>query len=344
MPPPPLAPPEMYRTSVIMPALENLPAPSEFLRQKLFSRTFTTTADQIDARTYLGNSRVAPYCSRFSKGHAVARAPEQLTLLSPPFIKVVRSLTADDVFYRSAPGNENRDAQLLVRDLVELSNQIGRREEWAVAQTLFTGGWIARDGDTNEIIAEISYGTPNVAVPAVLWSVPATCKPLDDLKSAQRLVAGSCGFSADFILFGKDAGDAFENATQVLNAYDKQNISPGMITPELAEFGVTLLGQYRGTPLYVSETQYTDIVDGSKKYYVPADTVLVAATGLQGTLSFAGIVQVDEEETRMEALEGPRIPMVWYEKGEDYRKVRLSSRPAPVPAAGVTSWTLLKPI
>lgn len=32
------------------------------------------------------------------------------------------------------------------------------------------------------------------------------------------------------------------------------------------------------------------------------------------------------------------------EKGEDYRKVRLSSRPAPIPAVGTTSWTVLKPI
>jgi hypothetical protein len=326
-----------------MPTLENLPSPSNFLRQKLFGNTFTTEADQIDARTYLGNNKVAPYCSRFSKGHAVARAPEQLMLLSPPFIKVVRSLTSDDVFYRSSPSNENRDAQLLARDLVELSNQIGQREEWACAQTLFTGGWIARDGDSNEIVAEISYGTPNVTVPAVLWSVPATAKPLDDIKSAQRLVAGNCGFAADTIVFGKDAGDAFENANQVLVAYDKQNISPGVLTPELAEFGVTLLGQYRGVSLYVSETQFTDL-DGSKKYYVPPDTVLVAASGVQGTLSFAGVVQVDNDETRMEALEGTRIPLVWYEKGEDYRKLRLSSRPAPVPAAGVTSWTLLKPV
>ena len=33
----------------------------------------------------------------------------------------------------------------------------------------------------------------------------------------------------------------------------------------------------------------------------------------------------------MEALEGTRIPLVWYEKGEDYRKVRLSPRPAHTP-------------
>ena len=56
-----------------------------------------------------------------------------------------------------------------------------------------------------------------------------------------------------------------KNADKVLAAYDKQNISPGTITPALAEYGITLLGNYRGLPLYASESQYTD-VDGSAKY------------------------------------------------------------------------------
>ena len=76
-----------------------------------------------------------------------------------------------------------------------------------------------------------------------------------------RLVSGACGYSADLIVMGKDASDAFENADKVLAAYDKMNISPGGITPELARYGITLLGNYRGLPLYARESQYTD-VDG----------------------------------------------------------------------------------
>ena len=138
---------------------------------------------------------------------------------------------------------------------------------------------------------------------------------------------------------GKDASDAFENADKVLAAYDKKNISPGEITPALAEYGVTLLGNYRNLPLYASESQYTD-VDGTSKYFVPADKVLVAASALQSTLAYAGVVQVSEDESSMNALEGARIPLVYYEKGYDFRKVRLSSRPIPVPA-DTTSWTIL---
>ena len=73
---------------------------------------------------------------------------------------------------------------------------------------------------------------------------------------------------------------------------------------------------------------------------VPPDKVLVAASGLQGTLAYAGIVQVDEDANGMQSYEGARIPLVYYEKGYDFRKVRLSTRPIPIPA-DTQSWTVL---
>ena len=113
----------------------------------------------------------------------------------------------------------------------------------------------------------------------------------------------------------------------------------GTITPELAEYGITLLGNYRGLPLYASESQYTDAA-GVSQYFVPADKVLVAASGLQGPVAYAGIVQVDEDGKGMQPYEATRLPLVYYEKGYDFRKVRLSSRPIPVPA-DTQSWTVL---
>jgi hypothetical protein len=64
------------------------------------------------------------------------------------------------------------------------------------------------------------------------------------------------------------------------------------------------------------------------------------ASGLQGTLAYAGIVQVDEEASSMRPYETSRLPLVYYEKGYDFRKVRLSSRPIPIPA-DTQSWTVL---
>jgi hypothetical protein len=69
----------------------------------------------------------------------VPREKEQLSLFSPPFIKPVRLLTADELFYKSAPtpaagGPENRDALLLARDFTELDALISRREEWMASE------------------------------------------------------------------------------------------------------------------------------------------------------------------------------------------------------------------
>ena len=337
------APPELYRTSSLLPAMVNLPRASVFLRDKLFSKVVTSPTDQVDISFYKGRAKLAPYCSRFSAGIAAPRERQQLRLFSPAHIKPVRTLTADDVFYRSMsiPGGKNdvRDAELLVLDLSELDNDISRREEWIVSQCLFTGKIVCLDGDTSEVVAEIDFTPISQSVVTPLWSSASTCDPLKDLKTAMRLVSGSCGYSADLIVMGKDASDAFENSDKVLAAYDKQNLVPGTITPQLAEYGVTLLGNYRGLPIYASESQYTDSA-GVSQYYVPPDKVLVAASGLQSTLCYAGIVQVDEEASSMHPYEAPRVPLIYYEKGFDFRKVRLSSRPIPVPS-DTTSWTVL---
>jgi hypothetical protein len=171
-----------------------------------------------------------------------------------------------------------------------------------------------------------------------LWSDP-TSDPLADLRAALRLVSGACGASADLIIMGRAAADAFEANAQVVAAYDKLRIAPGELTAENVSWGVQSLGTYRGLPLYVDEAEYQDS-DGSMRPYVPPDCVLIAASSLGGNFSYEGIGQVNQDETGMSVFEGKRVPLIFYEAGEDIRKFRLSSRPIPVPQ-NIASWTVL---
>ena len=98
---------------------------------------------------------------------------------------------------------------------------------------------------------------------------------------------------------GKDAGDAFESNPNVLEAYNKLQIQPGTLAPEFESFGIVLLGNWRGIPLYVSEEQYEDS-SGTMTYFVPPKEVLVAASGIQGVMAYAGISQVSEDGRGME--------------------------------------------
>ena len=115
----------------------------------------------------------------------------------------------------------------------------------------FLPGTSFADGDTNEVIAEIDYPPVSSSVVSPLWSSASTADPLKDLKTAMRLVSGACGYSADLIVMGKDASDAFENADKVLAAYDKQHISPGqsrLSLPNMESRSWATIVDFRSTP------------------------------------------------------------------------------------------------
>ena len=73
-----------------------MPLAPQFLRDQLFPRVSETTSDLVAVDFYNGSQKLAPYCSRFSKGTAVPREKTQTSLFSPPFIKPIRNLTADE--------------------------------------------------------------------------------------------------------------------------------------------------------------------------------------------------------------------------------------------------------
>ena len=223
-------------------------------------------------------------------------------------------------------------------DYQELDAEIGRREERMASECIFKGTVTCLDGDTGEVVAELVYGAPSKTSPAKLWSDP-TSDPLADIRGALRLVSGACGASADLIVMGRDAADAFEANTNVQNAYNKLQIQAGTLDPKTVEWGVTLLGSYRGLPLYVDETSYVD-ANGAMKPYVPLDNVLIAASSLAGSMAYAAIAQVDASESSLKVYAGRRVPLIAYESLEDYRKFRLSSRPVPVPQ-NLAAWSLL---
>ena len=332
----------IYTTTSLLEAFKIIPLAPQFLRDKLFPRVVEASTDQVAVEFYQGTQKLAPYCSRFSKGTAVPREKTQTSFFSPPFVKPIRNLTADDLFYKSAVAAANaagnRDAELLLLDFQELDAAIGRREEWMASECLFKGTVTCLDGDTGEVVAELVYGTPTKTVPAKLWSA-ADSDPLADIRGALRLVSGACGAAADLIVMGKDAADAFEANANVQNAYNKLQIVSGTLDPKTVEWGVTLLGSYRGLPIYVNETQYVD-ANGAMKPYVPVDNVLIAASSLAGTMAYAGIAQVDAAESSLNVYAGRRVPLIAYESLEDYRKFRLSSRPVPVPQ-NLAAWSLL---
>lgn len=101
---------------------------------------------------------------------------------------------------------------------------------------------------------------------------------------------------------------------------------------------MTVLGQFRGVPLYADEQVYENSA-GAQVPFCDPKCVLIAASGSQNSMGYAGVPQA--EDNSMTVYEGRRIPLVHFDKGEDYRRLRLSSRPIPIPS-NTASWTILQ--
>ena len=74
--------------------------------------------------------------------------------------------------------------------------------------------------------------------------------------------------------------DAFENNQTVKDLQKYPHAQQGILDPKLDDYGVFVLTNYRGMPIYSSEAVY-EADDGSVVNYVPANMCLVASTAIQ---------------------------------------------------------------
>ena len=117
----------LYTTSALLESFKIVPLAPQFLRDKLFPRVVEASTDQVAVEFDNGSQKLAPYCSRFSKGTAVPREKTQTSFFSPPFVKPIRNLTARRLVLQVAAPAEcrggDRDAELAALGL----SRIGRR-------------------------------------------------------------------------------------------------------------------------------------------------------------------------------------------------------------------------
>ena len=99
------------------------------------------------------------------------------------------------------------------------------------------------------------------------------------------------------------------------------------------------MGTYRGVDLMIYEATYQD-KDGTTKFYLEPDVVLVGCSQNKGRMGYAAISQVNDDETNLTVIAGKRVPLVWFPDDAEMRKVRLASRPCPVPP-DPSNWTII---
>jgi len=325
-----------FDTNSIIDAIQLWVPPAHWLMDTFFPYDRVSDSDLVQLEYYRLGRMIGGFVKPEKRGIARPRKPFQSTVYSPPTVKLTRDLDAASLAKRRIgrtqyEGN-NSDGEILAEDTMELINEIINLHEWMCSSLLFTGQLLIEDYDDRVLIDTITFpGVPqriNV-LPADYWDQP-NVNPFRLVKAMQRLVTAAMGDAANIICMGSDLADAFEENPEVKDQFNKLWIRQGILNPHALEDepAVYLLGDYRGVPVYVNETSYTDR-DGVTQPYFPPDTLLVGSTKQAGLMAFAACYQTEPGSNTAEAVPGKYVPQYWVDHAQDTRRFRMSSRGLP---------------
>jgi hypothetical protein len=327
----------------MLPAVYQLKRPRTFLLDMFFRGFKQFTTKYVDIDIYSRSRKMAPFVSPNVEGRVMARLGKTTNSYAPPYIKPKRPTTAGDLLVAQpgeavySPGTtmEQRAAQLLMQDFMDLDDSITRREEWMAASALQAGTIrVLGDGVDDTIDFGMKATHKITLLGADLWTAP-TSDPVGDLTTWSRLAAQDSGIVPDTVVLGQDVAAAFivrlrdpnYNATGELSSI---KLSLGQIVPKQLPNGVTFLGTLVAPSLNVDVYQYDewyyDETAAAEKPMVPVNMVLVGSAQAQNNKLYGAIQNMKAVEsmgTNMFAV--PRFPSSWIENDPAIRQIMLES-------------------
>lgn len=332
----------IYSTRTMMTAIEKMMPVRSFFKDTFFNRTETCLTEDVDVDYKKGKRKMAPFVAPRVGGKVMDRQGFRTQSYKTPRIAPVRVLSKDDISTRLMGENvyskttpEERAAQILGKDLAELDEYISRREEWMCREIITTGkvtmkGYID-DTTTNTIDEVVDYGFTNkeTLIDAAKWDT-ATAEIYADLKRWRLAVIKSSGRAPNVCIMASDVADKFINNAKIQSLFDKKNIIVGDINPIIKDDAVTFIGKITalGLEIYSYDEWFLDD-DGVEQPMMPAKTVILARTDMAKRI-YGAVTQMDESGEFI-TIEGERVPKKWSDPENEVKKIKVTSRPLPVP-------------
>lgn len=334
----------LYETRIMLQAIEMMKPTHTFLKDTFFPRINTFVSENVDVDYYKGRRKLAPFVSPRNSGKTMDRQGFVTKSFKPAMIKPQRIITGDDINKRSigesiysAKSPEERAAEILAQDLMDLDNAITRREEWMVAQILFTGK-VDIKGEDVDLTLNFDFDNKETLSGANLWNAE-TSDPIADLKRWRLQVIKKSGVNPDRIIMSSDVIDAFINHGKVKSALDNRRIILGQIDPSVLPNGVTYIGSISilGLDIYSYDEWFYDEASKTEKPMVPEKTIMMGSSNARSSMLYGAVTLTDQNTNQFVTYEGSRIPDSWIKKDPAARILQLYSRPLPVPHE-VDSW------
>lgn len=324
-----------------------------FLRDTFTVKGKTFPTQSVEIEYMKGRRRVAPYVSDLLPGKVVSRDARQIKTFTPALIKPARPITAIDLNQRSFGENpyslrtpEERAEEILADDIVDLNNQIIRREEVALSELIFTGK-VTQVGEGVEQVLDYNLTNKEILTGAALWTVGS---PVTNLQAWQQAVARESGGNVGVLVMAPDVVMPFLENPSIQKLLDNKGFTLGSIAPRPSVGGATYIGRlnYPGVDIWSYNEWYLDDndLDGQgnpkQKPMIPAGYVAYLPTEASFRVHY-GAITVMGDDDQFVTIEGERVPYSWAQKSPAQRWLEIHSRPLPVPQ-NVDGWFVAKVI
>ena len=339
---------DITKTYSLLMAVKQMFPPVTFLRDTYFP---TNDATDIFSTEYVlveykdGERKLAPFVAPRKGGVTILRDGSTMKSYEPPYIAPKRTMTIDELKKRGfgeailtelTPAQ--REAQLALADMQEMSEMIARREEAMAAETMLNNGCIMNhiaDDEKVKFEKEIRFydeeENPAKYTPAKTWE-EADSNILGDLYAMAMNLKQRGLPAADFIC-APDVAQIILNDDTIYKLLDNRRIEVGTIAPRELPKGVTLTARLNVYGIMIDVLTYPETYqadDGTTKQFIPAGYGIMTAPAAGRTL-YGAVTQMEQTDHNYHTYAGRRVPKYYADAKDDVREIYLKSRPLLIP-------------
>lgn len=345
-----------YDVPTLLEIMEDLKSPSMYLFNQFTEEGQTFDTQEVEVRTYKGNTPVAPYVSELQEGKVLMRPVGQAETYRPATLKPARIITHVDIQVQSVYENVlnplspiERAQQMLAQDIIDLKDSIDRAQIQQVVQLLFTGK-ITQKGEG--IDQQLDYGFQNKMTLSGtdLWDNPDS-KPIEKLAQIRRMLMMKNVPTPNVVLGDYDSMVALTRHPDVLALADNNGLDIGRIDITNLPDGVTYHGYLRdpGVDLYSYTGMYSvydqTLNDGKGGYreeeVMPKGNIVVYNSAQKFRWNYGSNLIMNSEAEQFQLVRGKYCPESWVKKQPAARWLQIQSKPLLVPR-NIEGWYVVK--
>lgn len=310
---------------------------TSFFKTLFFGRDAFSDSEKVAIDEVVPNLRLVPFVSPVVEGKVRKQDGYSTTSYAPPYLKPKDVVSPKKMQSRMAgealngtmtPGQRlNATVAFLLDDQ---EKAIQRTEEKMCVDAVLTGKFIVEDSEEHKAM-EINYGRSESNTVALVGA--ARWSQLDKNNTVMSEIIGdyaelSSGLPS-VIVFDKKAFSLFSKFKDVQDSLNKtvaNGDSDIMLAPQLKK-EVQFKGRYGEYAIYVYAGYY-ELDNGTKQYFMPENTMVLAPASYDGVMAYGAIQDVEAGADGMAMVK--RWPKSWINPDPSFRYLMTQSAPLPI--------------